>query len=225
MKSAAAPRRFGGAAPILARPHRGPLAVAALCLGLAPPEIVDRVVAVVDKEAITLSEAEEAQRLYALKHEGATPTLAEVTEKLIEARLLLRELSRYPVEPVTSEDVQAALESVRSSYAVPAEFERALVEAGMTVEQLTSDLRQQLALTRYLERRFRILVHATDADVERYYREELLPETRSKGEPDPSLGGIAEAIRRILEERRFNERVGEWIEQLKSKSSIRRHVW
>ena len=64
--------------------------------------------------------------------------------------------------------------------------------------------------------------YVTDDDVADYYESDILPRLASPREV--TLQEI-DAIRRILEERRFNQRVARWIDELKERAHIRRYVW
>ncbi len=205
--------------------------VAGLLLGaalLAGPaaraEIVDRIVAVIDRDVITLSEAEQAAEFRALRGQDAL-SLGDVVERLIESRLVEREVGRYPEEVVPQQQVDAALDSLRTSFPSPTAFSASLSARGLTEDELALLTRRQLTIQRYLESRFRPLVYVTDADVQRYYDEVLLPDVATAGEDPPPLASVETGIRRIMEEKAFNERIDEWIVRLKSRSRIRRYVW
>lgn len=197
----------------------------ALWSAAAGAEIVDRIVAVVDRDAITLSEAERARKLRLLKAGGAPLSLAETVERLVELRLVAREVERYPAQPVAPDEVAAAVESVRAAFDSETRFRSALAEAEMTEAELASQLRAQLAVDHYLERRFRSLIQLSDEEIRSYYQEELRPALGEGRAPPPSLESVSPAIRRILEERQFNSQVAAWIDQLKARANVRRYVW
>lgn len=186
-------------------------------------ELVDRIVAIVDREVITLSEAEEARRMAELQTGAEAPSLVETVDELIKARLVEREVERFGAEPVPEDLVLEARARLRASFPSAAAYDDALVRRSLSDEALLDLLRRQLAITRYLESRFRALTFVTDEEVERYYREELLPEL-----PEGAaavLGEHDDAIRSLLEERKFNDRVEEWIQELEDRARIRRYVW
>jgi len=197
----------------------------ALAAAPAAAEIVDRIVAVVDREAITLSEAERARKLHLLRAGSEAPPLVDAVERLIELRLVLREVERYPAQAVAPEEIAAAVASVRAAFDSQSSFEMALTEAEMTEAELGAQLRSQIAVTHYLERRFRLLIQVSDEEIHLYYREELTPELGRTGEAPPALESVSPAIRRILEERDFNSQIATWIEQLKARANVRRYVW
>jgi peptidyl-prolyl cis-trans isomerase SurA len=192
--------------------------------GVARAEIVDRVVAVIDRDVITLSEAEQASEFRALRGQDAL-LLEDLVERLIESRLIEREVGRYPEEAVPEQQVDAAVDSLEASLPSPTAFSAALSARGLTEEELALLIRRQLTIQRYLESRFRPLVFVTDDEVERYYDNVLLPDVTAAGESPPPLASVEGGIRRILEERVFNQRIDEWIARLKSRSRVRRYVW
>jgi peptidyl-prolyl cis-trans isomerase SurA len=188
----------------------------------AHAELVDRIVAIIDRDVVTLSEAEQARAIAASRN-GGKADLVDAVERLIEARLVEREVERFTSEPVPRELVDQAVEEVRSGFQTEEDFRAMLDGNGLSQEELRSELQRQLEVTRYLERRFRALVFVSDEEVEAYYRDELPKETAER--PLPDLGHVSDSIRRILEERSFNARVDHWIEELKSRAVIRRYVW
>jgi peptidyl-prolyl cis-trans isomerase SurA len=188
----------------------------------ARAELVDRIVAIIDREVVTLSEAEQAIEISRARSNEEMP-LVDVVERLIEARLVEREVERFTSEPVPSELVERAFQEVRAGSPSDAEFQQRLERSGLTEEELRGILRRQVAVARYLERRFRPLTFVTEDQIEAYYREELAPSISRDRLPE--IAEVSETIRRILEERAFNARVEEWIEGLKERATIRRYVW
>lgn len=204
------------------------LAVLVLALGwlsrAGGAEIVDRIVAIVDRHAITLSEAEQAMELGMLRGRGKLEP-PEVVESLIESYLIEREVRRYPGEPPAVDDMDQAVASVRDSFSSEEAFHRALVARGMSEKALKRLLEQQLTITRYLENRFRALIYVNDDEIQSYYEEDLVPTLRASGEAVPELQSVTGPIREILREKKFNRRVDTWIESLKARAHIRRYVW
>jgi len=187
----------------------------------AERELVDRIIAIVDRDAIMLSEAEQAKSVVFLRG-GADADLAEVVERLIEARLVEREVARFSDRPIPAAQIEEQLERVRARFESRVAFERTLSDSGIGEQQLAAAMSRQISISRYLERRFRALTHVTEDEVDDFFAEEILPDLADARDPSTDERG---QIRRILEERKFTDRVEEWIESLKSRSSIRRYVW
>lgn len=185
-------------------------------------ELVDRIVAIIDRDVVTLSEAERAKGVEALDRGGEPAELAEVVERLIEARLIEREVRRFTTEPPAEEEVSAQLAALRRSAERDGGYEAMLERRGLEERDLRIAIERQLVINRYLERRFRALTYVPDDDIRRYFEDEVQPRLDTPREPTEEE---VERIRRILEERKFNERVDGWIEGLKERASIRRYVW
>ena len=191
---------------------------------LTAAEVVDRIVAVVDRYAITLTEAERAVELARFRGNDAL-ALSDAVEALIEHRLIEREIKRYPGIQASPEDLRLAVDSLRDSYPSADDFRRAMELQGLNADGLEQLLKKQLTINLYLERRFRFLVYVTEEEIQGFYEEELLPELQASGKELPSRESLEERIRSLLVERKFNERVNQWIDDLKSRSRIRRYVW
>jgi peptidyl-prolyl cis-trans isomerase SurA len=199
------------------------LALAALAAPkAAPAELVDRVVAIIDRDVVTLSEAEQA-RAVARARTGQDVSLVAIVDRLIEARLIEREVERFSGDTVPGELVEEAFQQVLSRFTSEDDFERMLRSSGLTPEELRAQLRRQLAVAGYLERRFRGLTFVSDDEIETYYRDELA--TGAAGAVPKDLSEVSDSIRRLLEERKFNERVEQWIQGLEGRARIRRYVW
>ena len=202
------------------------LAVALLLIvasggAFAEPELVDRIVAIIDRDVIMLSEAEQAMWLVELRTDDDV-SLRDVVERLVVARLIEHEVARFTDAPVPDERVEEQLARVRSRFPSEEALDTMLSSSGLSEEELRSDVRRQLTVNRYLERRFRALTHVADDDIQNYFSEKVLPELADEREPTREE---IDQIRRILEEQRFNERVDQWIDGLKKRSRIRLYVW
>ncbi|MGH9390459.1 MAG: hypothetical protein ACRD1Z_12650, partial [Vicinamibacteria bacterium] len=177
---------------------------------------------IIDREVVTLSEAEQAGEI-ARARSGASDPLVTIVERLIESRLVEREVDRFTGEPVSPELVDGALQEVRAGFPSESAFSDMLARSGLSEEELRAILRKQIGVAQYLERRFRPLTFVTEEQIAAYYKDELLPAVEAT--PPPELSDVSESIRRIVEERTFNRRVEEWIQGLKERARIRRYVW
>ena len=189
--------------------------------GAMARELVDRVVAIVDRDVVTLSEAEQAIALRELRG-SETPTLEDVVERLIEERLIEREVARFAGEGVPDDDVEQTLSLVAARFASREAFEMSLSEHGLDTAALRKIIRSQLQINRYLDRRFRALTQVAADEIERYYDDEIRPQLSEARDVTDSE---REQIRRLLEEKKFNDRVDAWIDALKARAHIRRYVW
>jgi hypothetical protein len=186
----------------------------ALTAGQAAAEVVDRIVAVVDRQVITLSDVRLAAALGLV--EATEP--GAVRDHLVDRALIMAEVARYtPPEPSEAE-VAARLAEVRARAAV-ADVDRALRRAGLDAAWLRSWARQTLLVERYLEQRFGVTAVPTDEQVEQYYRERQAVFVDAAAAPLPLEAALARARERLTAERRARL-VTDWMADLRRRATI-----
>jgi hypothetical protein len=128
-----------------------------LVLLIASParaEVIDRVLAVVGGQLITLSDVTAARDLRLVPPEQTPDPIRAILSKLIDRELVLAEVERYaPPEP-TADAVDTEVRRVRARFESDAEFEAALTRSGMDEKHLRETLRQDLRIRAYLDQRF-----------------------------------------------------------------------
>lgn len=132
--------------------------------GIRDPHVIDRIMAVVSGQPITLSDVT-AARQFALVQvpPGTHDPVAYTLDRLIERTLILAEVERFqPPEPDPLEMTLRIDELERRSGSAAA-LEKALAVVGMTRDQLRRYFRDDLRITTYLNQRF----GATTAEAER----------------------------------------------------------
>lgn len=143
--------------------------------------VVDKVVAVVNEEVITLSEVEEevsrlAQSLEKEQGEASGPAaIAEIREQTIDAlidRRLINQRAKATNTTVSDEELTAAVESTRTRMGLdPAEFRRKMAQSGMTDDLLKKQLRDQILQSKLVSADVRAKTVVTDEMLRNYYDE------------------------------------------------------
>jgi len=127
--------------------------VAVPCSVGAQDEVIDRVLAVVAGDVITLSDVRMARELGRVDAGGADPVRATLTQ-LEDRALVLAEVDRFaPPEP-SPDTVDAALDAVAARFASPEAFERVLDGLGIDRVFVHELLREDLRIRAYLDQRF-----------------------------------------------------------------------
>lgn len=192
-------------------------------------EVIDRIVAIVNNTPIFQSEWELALRCEALL-DGRSPesfTEAEqraVFDRLVDQELLHEQMRGFMVSEVTDEQVNARWQEVRKQ--IPGassdeEWKQTLAKAGVTDQELTARIRMQLEVLRYLDARFRPMVRVDYRTIQKYYREQFLPELHKQGGQEMSLSDAVPRIREILMQQRMDEQVTSWLQTLREQADIR----
>ncbi len=117
-------------------------------------EMIDRVLAVVAGQLITLSDVNAARDLGLEPLPAAGDPIRAVLTRLIDRALVLAEVDRYaPPEPTTAA-VDEQMRVVRERFASADAFDAALVRSGIDELHLRETLRQNLRMAGYLSQRF-----------------------------------------------------------------------
>ncbi|MEM9067731.1 MAG: SurA N-terminal domain-containing protein [Myxococcota bacterium] len=149
----------------------------------ARADVIERVVATINEDAIFLSELRRRATPF-LEQVMSQPTqesrmaalrqlYSELLERLIDEELFQQAAQRLQVR-VTSRDVQRAVQNVIQQNGLSEEeFWQAVEAQGYTEAQYRSDLRRQLLRLKVLNQRVRGRVNITEADVRQIYEQRV----------------------------------------------------
>jgi hypothetical protein len=181
-------------------------------------EIIDRILAIVDTQIITLSDVRAALKFELVPADVSTDPISASLQRLIERRLMLAEVDRYaPAEP-TEAAVTARLSEIERKFADALAFEITLHQYALTREELRRQLRDTLRIESYLQQRFASVVQVSDDDVVRYYRERPAEFTRD-GQLRP-FDDVREIARGRAVEAQRAAFVRQWIEGLRRRGAV-----
>ena len=180
-----------------------------------PGELIERTLAIVGGQAITLSDVRTASALQLI---DAKPDagLEPAVSRLIDRVLMLREVQRYvPTEPDAA-DVDRGVDLVRRRFASPDALASTLAAGGFTEARLRAWLRDDLRIAAYLAQRFAAVGVPTDEEVASYYDEH-------RAEFDARKLTEADAVP-VIRERIYAERraqlIADWVEDLRRRTPI-----
>ena len=198
----------------------------------APPVVIDKVVAVVNNQAILASDLDNEIRLSVLDpNRGGQGVLtrAHALDQLIGRDLIQQQIRQ--------EDAQAALPSqaevndrlteirkqlpncVRVNCATETGWQAFLAVNGLTQQRVENYLRYRLEILRFIEQRFRQGVSISPREIETYYHDTLLPQY-APGEPRPPLDQVSSRIQEILLQQRVNVMFDEWLDNLRKQGGV-----
>lgn len=181
-------------------------------------EIIDRILAVVEGQLITLSDVRAVVRLGLEIAPPASDATQVVLDKLIDRQLMLIEVDRYaPPEPSTAE-VDAQLQTVQKPYSDALAFEIVLGQVGWARDDARRYVRDELRIERYLQQRFTATIQPSDDELAAYYRVHANEYSRG-GAPVPYAEVREEVRNRFVSERRA-ALVREWLSGLRRRANI-----
>jgi SurA-like N-terminal domain len=205
------------------------LAVALAGFGLcSTAEVIDSIVATVNRHAILASEWDEAVRFECLVNgrplKDVTPEERRQTlERLIDQELIAERMRTSSFPPATPKEIASRVQELRQT--VPAwktedGWRAALAGYGLTEEDVEERMAVQVNLLHFLDSRFRDQIRIDPKRIENYYREQLLPQLHKAGAPEPPLPQVAPMIEQLLVERRLNELQDQWVHTLRLQGEI-----
>jgi hypothetical protein len=94
-----------------------------------------------------------------------------------------------------------------------------LVAHGLTPKRVESYLRYRVQILRFIELRFRQGIRIAPEEIDKYYRETLLPQY-APGDAIPPLNEVAPRIEEILLERQVNVLFDDWLKNLRKQGDV-----
>jgi hypothetical protein len=194
----------------------------ALGTSISRAEILDRVVASIGEVAITQSDVEREYRLERFL-DGQWPapppdskTLEQVRERLTDQKLLLEEETSDPARDAALEKTaDEELGAVRKRFSSEADYQSALQALHMDEKQILATLVKQQRILRLVDQRLRPAAGPSPAEIESYYHDVFAPEYKqTHGAAVPPLTEVQGQIQEILVQRKINELLASWLEEL-----------
>lgn len=161
-------------------------------------EIIDRVLAILPGQIITLSDVEAALDLGLVEGPSGDDRIAMALSAVIDRVLMLNELRRVsPPEP-SAAAIDARVARIRQRFKAPAELSQVLAARGLDETVLRLYAADDLRLASYLDERFTAAAQPTDEEI------------RQAGES---------ARQRLTEERR-RSLIGTWTAELRRRADV-----
>ncbi|HEU5415220.1 MAG TPA: SurA N-terminal domain-containing protein [Candidatus Angelobacter sp.] len=204
------------------------MAIASACSA----QVVDRMVAVVNKRVILESELDQTVRLEFLM---AGKPLDKATEadrmatldRLIDRSLLDQQAVRTEMlDPEPQELADKVTEIRRQLPDAQTEegWHNILNDYGLTQQDVEENLKSQMRILRLIDMRFRGLVRVDPSAIETYYNQTLLPQLKAHGAAAPPLNEVSQKIEQILVEQGIDEMLARWMDTLRGQAHIEKMI-
>jgi len=142
-----------------------------LTAGSAKQDIIDKVVATVDRQLIMLSDVRAVTELGVLAMGSNEGSETQVTSRLINRILILVEVDRFLVSEPRQTSIQRRVDELKEHHSTVKSFETAWKSVGMTEERLYRLIRNDLRIEGYLRQRFTSTAEPTNAELVQYHKE------------------------------------------------------
>jgi peptidyl-prolyl cis-trans isomerase SurA len=188
--------------------------------GYGQGEVVDRIVAVVNDEVITLTDVNIIQKF------GLFEDLEESQDADKQTQILSRLINQKLVIQLASERIMVDKEELEASLSDfiqktdPDFAGTALLQFGLDWDDLKSYLHEKLLFQKIVSQRFNRGVIVSIEEIERYYEQVYVPSQREKKlSPQPMIE-VLDQIEGELQREKVEDQVQEWIDNLKREANI-----
>jgi SurA-like N-terminal domain len=206
----------------------------AICILLLAPlsafggEIIDGVIATVNRKPVLQSDWDDAVRFEAFMQQKPLSAVTEADrvsalQRLIDRELLITQMNDTNYLAPSRDDVRTGLSKIRHeipSAASEQGWRDVLASYELTERDLEASLRSEKQMMNFVEVRLRPNVHIQPEEVEAYYRKEILPDMEKAGVKVVTLQEVEPKIRELLAQQHMDELLDAWLHNLRQQSQI-----
>jgi len=183
-------------------------------------QVVDRIVARIEEDIITLSEVRQLAGFQQLLG-GQSESDDKILNELIEQWVVNNEATTAGFPQPAESEIDREVARVAAGFEDPSAYNKRLADLGLTQDTVRRFVARQIYLARYLDYKFRPSVQVDDDAIAKYYKEQLTPALTSEGKPVPALNAtVSDEIREVLVQQGINDRATSWFEETKSRLRI-----
>ena len=200
-----------------------------MCVAVAPAigagqapvslDLVDRVLAVVARQVIMLSDVRAFLELGLVDPSASADPVPETLTVLIERQLVVNEISANAIEEPSTQEVEGQMAVVAERLGGLDALRAVLPALGFAADDLKQLLREDLRVERYLARRFPGARQPTEQELA-VWMQEHADEVRDDGAP--SLEAARDEARRQLTRALRQESIDAWVLTLVDRADVYR---
>ncbi len=205
------------------------IVIAPLCFA---GEIIDGVVATVNRKPVLRSQWDEAVRFEAFMHQKRLADVSEqerfaALKRLIDRELLdaqmVDEKAVTPSDPEVKEDLAKLREEFHAG-ADDSSWHAMMHSYGLTEDVIAAHLKDEVQVMNFIDVQLRPNIRIQDADVQAYYQAKLVPDLKANGARQIPLNEVAPKIRELLVQQHMDEMLDAWLHNLRQQSRIQTFV-
>lgn len=207
-----------------------------LLLAIAPlsfaGEVIDGVVATVNRKPVLRSQWNEAVRFEAFMHQKRLADVSEqehfaALQRLIDRELLDAQMVDLKAVRPSDKEVTEDLAKLREKFSAgdnDAKWQALMRSYGLSEEVIAAHLKDEVQVMNFIDVQLRPNIRIQDADVQAYYQSKLVPDLKANGARQIPLAEIAPKIRELLVQQHMDEMLDAWLHNLRQQSHIQTFV-
>ena len=191
-------------------------------------EVIDGVIATVNRKPILQSEWDDAVRYEAFMEQKPLRAVTEgervsALQRLIDRRLLESQMTDAAQFAPSREEVRANLEKLRERIPGAKDnqgWQKMLASYGLKERDIEASLRSETQMMNFIEVRLRPTVHVQPEEVEAYYRMQIVPDMEKVGVKVVTLQELEPKIRELLVQQHIDELLDAWLHNLRQQTPV-----
>jgi peptidyl-prolyl cis-trans isomerase SurA len=190
-------------------------------------DVLDRIVATVNGHVILQSDWDEELRFECFMSGHTLPDISvdqrkAALDRLIDQEVLREQMRVMDSKPAAAEQIEKQMYALKTDQLrqhTGGSWQTALSLYQLTDKIIENHVTAELEQFQLIDTRFRPSIQVSAAEIEKYYREQLVPKLPPS---DPvSLADASPKIREILVQQKMNQLLNSWLEMLRSQAQIR----
>ncbi len=174
----------------------------------ARAELIDRMVAVVNRHVITLSDVRVERQLRLVFGDNAPVDDKAIVRDLVDRQIIDDQVAQFPGIEIDDQQIQEQMNRLTDLL-------------GLRPELVREAIARRLRATDFFEKRFRQFLQATDDEIRQYYETKFVPEATSRGlNPIPPVEAVTAQIRNNIIQEKLMRDVDNWLEASRRRSDI-----
>ena len=178
-------------------------------------DLIERTLAIVGTQVITLSDARAAIRFGLIAGQPPANPSA-VTQQLIDRELMLREVQRYAPPTPTDSSIETRMGEIRQRLSGANSWSTALEETGFTEVRLRAWVRDDLRTVAYLAQRFASASTPTETEIAAAFAQQRAEFDRA----GTTFAQAAPVLRDRLIAQRRAELIADWVTDLRRRTDV-----
>jgi hypothetical protein len=177
--------------------------------------LVDKLVAVVNGEILTVQDFEDYLTLRAIyQPDSDDPDRQQAFQRLVDQVLLRQEALRTRIVQVDDGEVNQHLQVLEQLPQQKQALVRVMQERGLSRDDVRAWIRNQLIVRAFIDRRVRLFVRIPDSQIVQYYQD------HQQAVGEPLNEAVRQQIGHLLTEHQVNLRLTELLVDLRKKSQL-----
>jgi peptidyl-prolyl cis-trans isomerase SurA len=196
------------------------------------PQVLDRVIAIINGDVLLESDVQEEMLLAAIQPisiQRGQNSPRRAAERLINRTLILQQMKdQQSIAPVTDEEVQKSLDDLKKQIptcakylcTTPQGWKAFLKDNNLTEQQVQDRWRQRQQILQFINVRFQAGIRISKSDIQNYYDKTLTAAFTKENVKPPSVESITPRIQEILLQQRVNVLLQDWLKSLRDQGSV-----